>query len=88
MRGISLLWRSFAFIVALSLIAPAAFPQGLTEGRIGGPPGIAAQGRLSIPPGAPVEDEDQGRIGVGPGAPATEAQSLWSWLMTWFVWFA
>jgi hypothetical protein len=99
MRGVSTLWRSFAFIAMLSLIAPAAF-----AGRIGGPPGIAAQGRIGIPPGAPAEDEEQGRIGwppggpaeaeaqgrisIGPGAPAAEAQSLWSRLMTWLLWFA
>ena len=89
MRGISLLWRSFALVAALSLIAPPrAFAEDLTEARIGNPPGVAAHSRIGGPPGAPAEDEDQGRVGLPPGAPATEAQGLWSWLMTWFVWFA
>ena len=69
MRGVSPLWRSFALVAALSLIVPAAF----------------AQGRLSIPPGAPAEDEEQGRISLPPGAPAEETPGLWTWLMTWFL---
>jgi hypothetical protein len=85
MRGVSPLWRSFVLVAALSLIPSAAFAQDLTENRTGGPPSIAAQGRLSIPPGAPAEDEEQSRIGLPPGAPAEETLSLWTWLMTWFL---
>lgn len=85
MRGVSPFGRSFVLVAALSLIAPVAIAQDLAEGRIGGPPGIAAQGRIGIPPGSPAEDEEQGRIGNLPGAPATDGQSFWIRLMTWFL---
>lgn len=84
MRSVSPARRSFALVMALLFIAPAAFADGLTaspRARIGGPPGIEAQGRIGWPPGTPADDpaapgeeEEQGRIGIPPGEPAPQGR--------------
>lgn len=84
MRSVSPAGRSFALVMALLFIAPAAFADDLTvspRARIGGPPGIEAQGRIGIPPGSPADDpgtpteeEEQGRIGIPPGEPASQGR--------------
>jgi hypothetical protein len=74
MRSISVMWRSLA-LVAVLLLGPVGLSEGLTEppqARIGNPPGIAAQGRIGGPP----------------GAPAAEGQSLWTRLVTWFLYYS
>ncbi len=75
MRSVSPLWRSFVLVAVLLLVAPTGLADNLNDplqARVGGPPGVAAQSRLSLPP----------------GSPAAEEQSLWTRLMTWFLYYS